>query len=68
MQKEIYSFIYFLDLYIHKNSEVHTLDKPSDALCSLCLRPFNFTINFQDDKIDENKVVGNAHMNLYSPL
>ena len=31
----------------------------SDALCNLCLRLFNFTIIFHDDKTDENKVIGN---------
>ena len=44
------------------------IDKPSDALCKLCLRPFNFTIVFHDDKKDENKVIGNAHIHVNSPL
>ena len=44
------------------------IDKPSDALCNLCLRPFNFKIIFHDDKKDENKVTGNAHIHVNSPL
>ena len=44
------------------------IDKPSDTLCNLCLRPFNFTIIFHDDKKDENKVIGNAHIHVNSAL
>ena len=44
------------------------IDKPSDALCNLYLRPFNFTTIFRDDKKDENKVIGNAHIHVNSPL
>ena len=40
----------------------------SDALCNLCLSPFNFTIIFHDDKYDENKVLGNARIHVNSPL
>ena len=42
--------------------------KPSDALCNLCLRLFNFTIIFHDDKKDENKVIGNGCIHVNSPL
>ena len=42
------------------------IDKP-DALCNLCLRPFNFTIIFRDNKQDENKVIGNACIYVNSP-
>ena len=49
----------------HSNFEI---DKPSNALCNLCLRPFNFTTIFHDDKKDENKVIGNACIHVNSPL
>ena len=42
------------------------IDKPSDALCNLCFRPFNFTIIFHDDKKYENKVIGNARIHVNS--
>ena len=67
-KNNIFIYIFFWCVYSH-NSEVYTLDKPSDALYNLCLRPFNFTIIFHDDKKDENKVIENAcihHVN--SPL
>ena len=44
------------------------IDKPSDAPCNLCLRPFNFMTIFHDDKKDENKVTGNACIHVNSPL
>ena len=36
------------------------IDKPSDTLCNLCLRPSNFTIIFRDDEKDECKVACNC--------
>ena len=43
--------------------------KPSDdALCNLCLRSFNFTIVFHDNKKDENKVIRNARIHVNSAL
>ena len=44
------------------------IDKPSDALCNLCLRPFHFTIIFHNDKKDENKVIGNGRIHVNSAL
>ena len=44
------------------------MEKPSDALCNLCPRRFNFTIIFPNDKKDENKVTGNAQIHVNSPL
>ena len=66
-KNNIFIYIFFQRIYSH-NSEVCTLDKPFDALCNICLRSFNFTIIFHDDKKDENKVIENARIHVNSPL
>ena len=49
-------------------TQIEAIDKPSDALCNLCLRPFNFTIIFHDDKKDENKVLEITHPCKFSSM